>query len=103
MVDEIVPVTESPVREEGVPVVRPPTHPTCLYNGNTDTEDSLEANDLTRIVVAPVLHEDGVIWEEDDEKVLMDKNGPLAERPWSLKMYKGDILIAGCKLGKRMS
>ena len=103
VVDAIVPVTESPVQEVGVLVVRPPTPPTCPPNEDTDTEDSLEANAPTRIVVPPVLYEDGVIWEEDNEKVLMDQNGPLAERRWSLKTCTGDILTAGCELGKIMS
>ena len=65
VVDSIVPVTESLVREKGVLVVWPSTPPTSPANRNTDTEDSLETNAPTRIVVAPVLHEDGVIWEED--------------------------------------
>ena len=68
VVDAIVPVTESPVQEVGVLLVRPPTPPTCPPNEDTDTEDSLEANAPTRIVVPPVLYEDGVIWEEDNEK-----------------------------------
>ena len=51
VVDEIVPVTESLIQEIGIQVVQPPAPPTFPANRNTDTEDSLEANDSTRIVL----------------------------------------------------
>ena len=71
----------------------PPTHPNIVDTDNNNTNN----------VVLQEIDEDGVKWEEDPEKVMIDQNGPLFERPWSLKTSTGDILTAGCELGKRMT
>ena len=101
---------EPPEQEVGEAAVRPPTPPTYSDDEDTDTQDSLEVNAPITRIVAPVLIEDGVTWEEDaddiveiretlQDKAISNRKYPQHLRGDSVKLFRKPGKFAEMKEG----